>query len=98
MVTNTPIGVLRAIVIFPSRLDFTVFHRLLRQTSIWQDYRRNELCVRRFSLVADTDNDDDDGPPQVIAFVGNGLSGGTGPVLVTGPRQVLLLRRDTSTL
>jgi len=31
--TNTPVGVLRAIVILPSRLDVAVVHRLLRQTS-----------------------------------------------------------------
>jgi hypothetical protein len=50
MVTNTPIGVFRAIVILPSRLDFTVVHRLLRQTSTRRDHGRNEpgdcgLCL-----------------------------------------------------
>jgi hypothetical protein len=33
MVTNTPVGVLRAVVIVPSRLHVAVVHRLLRQTS-----------------------------------------------------------------
>ncbi len=42
MVTNTPVGVLRAIMILPSCLDFTVVHRLLRQTSTCRDYGRNE--------------------------------------------------------
>lgn len=32
-VTNTPVGVLRAVVILPSRLRVAVVHRLLRQTS-----------------------------------------------------------------
>jgi len=50
MVTNTPVGVLGAIVIFPSCLDFTVVHRLLRQTSICRDHARKEICDRRLSL------------------------------------------------
>ena len=50
MVTNTPVGVLRAIVISPSCLDFTVVHRLLRQTSTRRDSGRKELCDRRLSL------------------------------------------------
>src|SRR5580692_8131846 len=33
IVTNTPVGVLRAIVILPSRLQVAVVHRSLRQTS-----------------------------------------------------------------
>src|SRR6266436_3842389 len=33
IVTNTPVGVLRAIVILPSRLRVAVVHRLLHQTS-----------------------------------------------------------------
>ncbi len=33
MVTNSPVGVLRALVILPSRLNVTIVHRLLRQTS-----------------------------------------------------------------
>ena len=50
MVTNTPIGVFRAIVILPSCLDFTVVHRLLRQASTCRDHGRNEpddcgLCL-----------------------------------------------------
>ena len=50
MVTNTPIGVFRAIVILPSCLDFMVVHRLLRQTSTCRDHGRNEpgdcgLCL-----------------------------------------------------
>ena len=47
MVMNTPVRMLRAIVILPSCLDLTVVHRLLRQTSICRDYGRNELCDRR---------------------------------------------------
>src|SRR5260370_969527 len=43
MVTNTPVGVLAAIVILPSCLDFTVVHRLLGQTSTCRDHGRNEL-------------------------------------------------------
>jgi hypothetical protein len=50
MVTNAPVGVLRAIVILPSCLDFTVVHRLLRQTSTCRDHGSNELCARRLSL------------------------------------------------
>src|SRR5260370_40241543 len=45
MVTNTPVGVLRAVVILPSCLDFMVVHRLLRQTSTWRDNGRNELVT-----------------------------------------------------
>ena len=50
MVTNTPVGVLRAIVILPRRLDFTVVHRLLRQTSTCWDHGCKEpgdcgLCL-----------------------------------------------------
>jgi len=45
MVTNTPVGVLRAVVILPSCLDFTVVHRLLRQTSTCRDHERNELVT-----------------------------------------------------
>ena len=45
MVTNTPVGVLRAVVILPSCLDFTVVHRLLRQTSTCRDHGRNELVT-----------------------------------------------------
>src|SRR5258708_2832734 len=41
MVTNTPGGVLAAVVILPSCLDFTVVHRLLGQTSTCQDHGRN---------------------------------------------------------
>jgi len=37
MVTNTPVGVLAAIVILPSCLDFPVIHRLLCQTSTRRD-------------------------------------------------------------
>jgi hypothetical protein len=40
---NTPVGVLRAIVILPSCLDFTVAHRLLRQTSTCLDHGHEEL-------------------------------------------------------
>ena len=58
MVTNTPVGVLAAIVILPSCLNFTVVHRLLRQTSTCRDHGRKELCDRRLSL--------DDGKPEVI--------------------------------
>ena len=50
MVTNTPVGVLAAIVILPSRLDFPVVHRLLRQTSTRRDHGCNELCDRRLYL------------------------------------------------
>ncbi len=32
------------------------------------------------------------GQPEVIALPGNGLLDGTGPVLVTGPCRMLLLR------
>jgi hypothetical protein len=45
MVTNTPVGVLRAVVILPSCLDFTVVHRLLRQTSTCRNHGRNELVT-----------------------------------------------------
>jgi len=45
MVTNTPVGVLRAVVILPSCLDFTVVHRLLGQTSTCRDHGRNELVT-----------------------------------------------------
>jgi hypothetical protein len=51
MVTNTPVGVLRAVVIFPSCLDFAVVHRLLRQTNTSRDHGRDELCDRRVFLV-----------------------------------------------
>jgi len=50
MVMNTPVGVLRAIVILPSCLDFTVVHRLLRQTSTCWDHGHKELCDRRLCL------------------------------------------------
>ena len=43
MVVNTRVGVLRAIVIVPSCLDFTVAHRLLRQTSTCLDRGHEEL-------------------------------------------------------
>jgi hypothetical protein len=33
IVTNTPVGVFRTIVILPGRLDVVVVHRFLRQTS-----------------------------------------------------------------
>ena len=36
--------------ILPSCLDFTVVHRLLRQTSTCRDHGRNELCDRRLCL------------------------------------------------
>ena len=41
MLTNTPVGVFRAIVILPSCVDFTVVHRLLRQTSTFGGPGRN---------------------------------------------------------
>src|SRR5208283_5828352 len=44
MVTNTPVGVLRAIVILPSCLDVTVVHGLLRQTSTCRHRGCNEPC------------------------------------------------------
>ena len=50
MVTNTPVGVLAAIVILPSCLDFTVVHRLLRQTSTCRDYGPDQLRDRRLCL------------------------------------------------
>jgi hypothetical protein len=50
MVTNTPVGVLRGIVILPSCLDFMVVHRLLRQTSTRRDHGRHGLCDRRLCL------------------------------------------------
>ncbi len=46
MVTNTPVGVLRAVVIFPSCLDFTVVHRRLRQTSTCRDHGRIEVVTK----------------------------------------------------
>jgi len=50
MATNTPVGVLRAIVIFPSCMDATVAHRLLRQTSTRRTVGHNELCDRKSHL------------------------------------------------
>ena len=50
MVTNTPVGVLAAIVILPSCLDFTVVHRLLRQTSTCRDNGLNQFRDRRLCL------------------------------------------------
>ena len=62
MVTNTPVGVLGAVVILPSCLDFAVVHQLLRQTSTCRDHGRNELvtqdCAPRFDgLVHGTGHD-----------------------------------------
>ncbi len=50
MLTNTPVGVLRAVLILPSCLDFTVVHRLLRQTSTCRDNGLNQLRDRRLCL------------------------------------------------
>jgi len=46
MVTNTPVGVLAAIVILPSCLDFPVIHRLLCQTST-----RREIAVSAIDRI-----------------------------------------------
>jgi hypothetical protein len=45
MVTNTPVGVLAAIVILPSCLDFTVVHRVSGQTSTCHDNGRNHFLT-----------------------------------------------------
>ncbi len=45
MVTDASVGVLRAVVILPSCLDFTVVHRLLCQTSTCRDHGRNDLVT-----------------------------------------------------
>ena len=51
MIVNTPVGVLRAIVIIPSCLDFTVAHRLLRQTSTCLDHGHEELYDKHFAWI-----------------------------------------------
>jgi hypothetical protein len=66
MVTNTPVGVLRAVVILPSCLDFTVVHRLLRQTSTCRDHGRNELVTEDCAWIP--------GKPELIQKSGSGKS------------------------
>jgi hypothetical protein len=46
IVTNTPVGVFRAIVILPSRLRVAVVHRLLRQTSTCSGSRAQAMNLR----------------------------------------------------
>src|ERR1700685_2395670 len=46
IVTNTPVGVLRAIVILPSRLRVAVAHRSLRQTSTCSGSRAQAMNLR----------------------------------------------------
>src|SRR5579862_3100735 len=57
IVTDTPEGVLRAVVILPSRQRIAVLHRLLRQTSTCRDHEHNEpgdceLCLDDELLVS----------------------------------------------
>ena len=50
IVTNTPVGVFRTIVIFPGRLDVVVVHRFLRQTSTCNTTARSAK-LRRIEIA-----------------------------------------------
>jgi hypothetical protein len=50
MITNTPVGVLAAIVILPSGLDVAVVHGCYARLAPAGDHGRNDLCARRLCL------------------------------------------------